>query len=526
MNTKLNFLFIIIFSVSITFNYATGKNSSLNKGIEKENGYENTKIYTVFMSPGGHFGTGGAPESLTTNQELLLQIKTKCGGIDFIARDITNPDISVKNVYHELDSLKEYIDGVLIIGELHGEYKLAFTGLPTIYVYNLFEWMNVPHKLFSTGKEEESILVGDTEYQKGKILTAELDRRNVCSSSVREKMFEDLIYKIKLIQTIRKLKESRILVVAPQQYIAQVDYQGDRQKAFPKDYNNLYTNTLKDKLGVELVQVNPEEFYKTYEETSKNEAEKVAEKWIEEAQSVTAAKSEIIRTAKAYLAFETLRKKYNCNAVSTHMRSLTGSGKVNDRFWPGLGLECGFKTRGIQAICQNYPNILVTQLLGYFLTGRPSMLGDLMIDTRNSVAILTHCGAPINPYGENGNRIPYKITTHAESPLRDTQDPGSATGLHIEWPVGEPVTFWKVYVMHNKIEVFTGKTVDGHQLYKNLDDIMCRTKLIARIEAKPVQQHFSPDEYGIHRTATLGDLREKIKDLSILIGFDVMETDK
>jgi len=214
MNTKLNSLFIIIFSVSITCNYATEKNTPLNKGPEKVSGNENTKIYTVFMSPGGHFGTGGAPESLTTNQELLLQIQTKCDGIDFIARDMTNPDISIENVYRELDSLKEDIDGVLIIGE-----------------------------------------------------------------------------------------------------------------------------------------------------------------------------------------------------------------------------------------------------------------------------------------------------------------------LHVEWPVGEPVTFWKVYVMHNKIEVFTGKTVDGHLLYKNLDDIMCRTKLIARVKAKPVQQHFSPDEYGIHRTATLGDLREKIKDLAILIGFDVMETD-
>ena len=526
MNAKLILLIVITFSLSIIWNYAAENNSALNNGTENENRYENTIIYTVFMSSGGHFGTGGAPESLITNKELLLQIKTECKGIDFIARDITNPDISIENIYHEIDSIQEEIDGILIVGELHGEYKLAFTGLPTIYVYNLFEWMNVPYKLFTTGKEEESILVGDTNYKKAKVLTAELDRRNVCSSSVRKKMFEDLVYKIKLIQTISKLKESRILVVAPHQYIAQVDYQGDRQKTFPENYNNLYTNTLKNKLGVELVQVSPEEFYETYNETGKKEAEKIAKKWIEEAQSVTAAKSEIIRAAKSYLAFETLRKKYNCNAVSTHMRSLTGSGKMNDRFTPGLGLECGFKTRGIQATCQNYPNILVTQLIGYFLTGRPSMLGDLMIDTRNSVAILTHCGAPINPYGEKGNRVPYNITTHAESSLRDTKDPGSATGLHVEWPFGEPVTFWKVYVMHNKIEVFTGKTVDGHLLYKNLDDIMCRTKLIARIKAKPVQQHFSPDEYGIHRTATLGDLRERIKDLSILIGFDVMETDR
>lgn len=479
------------------------------------------------MSPGGNFGTGTvAPESFTSNQELLRKIQNECNGIDFIARDMTNTDISIENVYSELASLKEDIDGVLLIGNLHGEHELAFTGLPTIYVYNLFEWMNIPYKLFITGKEEESILVGDTKYKKGKILTAELDRRNVCSLSVTEKMFEDLVYKIKLIQTIKKLKESRILMVAPQQYIAQMDYQGDRQKTFPKDFNNLYINTLKDILGVEIVHVNPEEFYKVYKEVSKKDAEKIAERWIEEAQFITAAKSEIIRTAKAYLAFETLRKENNCNAVSTHMRSLTGSGKVKDRFWPGLGLELGFKTRGIQAVCQNYPDILVTQLLGYFLTGRPSMLGDLMIDNQNSVAILTHCGAPINPNGENGKRIPYSINTHAESPLRNTQDPGSSTGLHVEWPVGEPVTFWKVYVMHNKIGVFTGTIVDGHLLYKNLDDIMCRTKLIARIKAKSVLRHYSPDEYGIHRAATLGDLRGKINDLAILIGLDVMETDR
>lgn len=40
------------------------------------------------------------------------------------------------------------------------------------------------------------------------------------------------------------------------------------------------------------------------------------------------------------------------------------------------------------------------------------------------------------------------------------------------------------------------------------------------------QKHFSPDEYGIHRNATLGDLREKIKDLAVLIGFEVMEDDR
>ncbi len=491
---------------------------------ESESGVQNdkTKIYTLFMTR-GYGGAGKAPQSFLTNNELLLKLQSECKGIDFISRDLTSSDISFEEVYNELQEKKD-IDGVLIVGTTR-HYKLAFTGLPTIVVYNLFEWMNIPYKLYTSGVEEESILTGGPAHKNGRILNAQLDRRNVCSPSKSESMFNDLLYKIKLIQAVKKLRQSRILVVAPQQYLAEVDYQGDADKHLPKDYNETYIRGLKESLGVTLVIVEPEEFYQAYKDTDTKEAEKEAEKWIKDAQEVTAARSEIIRTARAYLAFEALREKYGCNAVSTHMRSLTGSGEIKDMFWPGLGLECGFKTRGIQAVCQNYVNILVAQLMGYFLTGRPSMLGDLMIDTENSVDILTHCGAPINPYGDE-RRVPYSIKTHAESPVKNTQKPGSSTGLQVEWPVGEPVTFWKVYVLHKKIGLHTGKIVDGHTLYKNLDGIMCRTKLIAEVNAEKVRKHFSPDEYGIHRNATLGDLRKKIKDMAVLIGFDVMEEDR
>jgi hypothetical protein len=233
----------------------------------------------------------------------------------------------------------------------------------------------------------------------------------------------------------------------------------------------------------------------------------------------------VVKTAKSYLAFEALRSKYNCNAVSTQMRTLTGRGKTEDIFWPGLGLM-EFQKRGIQAICQEYENIMVAHLLGYYLTGRPSMLGDLMIDTFNNVSILTHCGAPVNPWGDD-RRIPYIIWSHAQSPVRGTLRPGSGTGAQVNYPANEPVTIWKVYVLHKKIGLHTGKTADGYSLYKGFDGIMCRTKLVVKVDdAKKIQRHCSPDEYGIHRAGILGDLRESIKDLGTLIGFEVLEEDR
>ena len=63
--------------------------------------------------------------------------------------------------------------------------------------------------------------------------------------------------------------------------------------------------------------------------------------------------------------------------------------------------------------------------------------------------------------------------------------------------------------------------------YKDVDGIMCRTKLVVKVDnAKKIQTHFSPDEYGIHRAGTLGDLRERIEDFATLIGYKVMEEDK
>jgi len=255
------------------------------------------------------------------------------------------------------------------------------------------------------------------------------------------------------------------------------------------------------------------------------EAERISERWIEQAKSVEAARSEITKTARAYLAFEALRKKYNCNAISTQIRTLN---KAGDRFWPGLALECGFKTRGIQALCQNYPNIAVTELLAYFLTGRPSMLGDLILDPANAVTVLTHCGAPVNPYGDD-RIVEYRIKTHAQSPLRNTRKPGSSTGLQVEWPAGEPVTFWKVYVLHKKIGFHTGKVANSHSVYDEdrIDNILCRTKLIARVhDARKIQKYSSPDEYGIHRAATLGDLSQVIKDVAVLLGYSIMDEDR
>lgn len=76
---------------------------------------KNTRMYTIFVSS-GYGGAGGAPESLVTNEEVLHRLQSECNDIDFVARDITSSDTSLEEVYNELESSRESLDGVLIEG--------------------------------------------------------------------------------------------------------------------------------------------------------------------------------------------------------------------------------------------------------------------------------------------------------------------------------------------------------------------------------------------------------------------------
>ena len=501
------------------------ENKNDKKSIRPAN--KNTTIFTVFTTLGcGCTGSGGPPLTFTTSEQVVEALQQACNAVDFVVWEGAR-----RAAYDEVRSNKGRYDGVLIIGDMDGDYRLAFTGLPTIVVYNLFEFMNLPYHLFATGKfGEDAILTGGTDYKDVKILTAQLDRRNLCDPFLSEKMFNDLVYKIKLIQVIKELGKTRILMLTAgiNDIIAQVNYRGDFNQSFPKDHNERYIRNLKELFGVEIVRVDVEEFYELFRTLDIDKAEQIAEDWIKGARRVEASRPEIIKAARAYLAIDALREKYNCNAVSTHIRSVTGSGELKDRFNPGIGLELGFKTRGIQAVCQNYPDILISQVLAYLLTSRPSMLGDVIFDIDNSVEIVLHCGIPINPYGDE-RRIPYTIRTHAESPVRDIpEEPGSSTGLTAEWPVDEPVTFWEIHSLNKQIRLHTGEVVNGHAIYtgEDLDNVMCTAKIIAALDAEKIRSRHVPYLYGIHTNVTLGDLRGQIKEIGVLLGFDVIESDR
>jgi hypothetical protein len=48
---------------------------------------------------------------------------------------------------------------------------------------------------------------------------------------------------------------------------------------------------------------------------------------------------------------------------------------------------------------------------------------------------------------------------------------------------------------------------------------------VASVDAQKLLRYAYPEKYGMHRAATFGDFRERIKDIATLIGVTVIEED-
>ena len=481
------------------------------------------KIFTVF----GH--TNPSPDDTsvvpTSDADLLRRLEENCPGIEFVPRDEKKPG-ALESILNEMRDLKKQgYDGVLVFGAPR-HYGLTETGLPTIVVYSIHDFMDIPYTLFA---------------KRGKILTTTIDRWHFCSSpQVSKQMEQDLFQKVRLISALRRMKTERILVCTDDRFVDV--YHGCMTKSHPPGYNELYQKTLTGLLGTRLTKIGLDEVASEPEiehlwHHDSEEANKIAKMWIREAAAmVNTMESEVVRSAKVYLAMKILMQKHVATAIAFHLRSLVKNPKPEDKVWPSMGNSELQKT-GQVGCCQAHINVVLTHMLAQYAFGRPSMMGDFMLDTYNNVSYMMHCGAPWNPYGDD-RRIPYVITDHRERAVRAHSQPGVGACTSVLYPPNEPGTIWRIDVMTKDVLVHMGTTIanpTAHAMgltsvrspYKpHWNETMCRTKFAIKVNgAKKIERYVYPDRYGVHRTGTLGDYRAGVKDLAALIGLNVIEED-
>lgn len=404
---------------------------------------EAAKIFTVL------FGIAPSRDDSAivpmSNAEIIRRLRQECGGVEFVVRD-TTAGARLDAVLNEAKTLKQGgYSGVIVYGWPR-DYDLLRTGLPTINVAVVNDFQNTPYPLF----------------KQNRVAPAFLDPWHFSADkAVPERMFRDLVDKIKLIAALKRMKSEHILTVTDSQYV-NVIY-GDVLKNPPAQYNQMMLGAIEEVFGTRVTKIGTKEVVEDKEIASlwKNgsaEANEIARRWIRNAQKITfTTEDEVLRSAKLYLAMRMLMRKYDATAITYHIRTLIGAPRPEDNVYPALATS-EFQLNNVVGKCQSHLNILLSEMMLQYAYGRPSMLGDYSVDTYHNVSCVQHCEGPWNPWGDE-RRVPYILTDHRERRVRARNATGVGAASWVLYPPNEPVTMWQVEVMNKEILVHTGKTV-------------------------------------------------------------------
>jgi len=457
---------------------------------------ENTRIFIMFRSEGRGHEVDWDDEDMQrilTNEEILDELKKRCEGVEFIGK--TDP-VNVESAVKALNQEKN-IDGIVVFGPPPDE--LIKTGLPIITVFRMWQtWMaSFQFK----------------EYKGKKILFDCVPMVRDADKTVFSLRMAGLSKKIKLIQAISKMRNLRALVITDKPVLGA--YEGGSG-----EYEKIFLDNLSEIFGTELVTTPIEELFDKIQEIDSQKAEEVTNMLIDGAYAIkNTNKTQIIESAKVYLAMKELMEKYDCN-------SITGEGYGVYRNYkkgviPSQGLASSqLATDGIIAPSETLINSLLTQAIVYYITGRPGFNGDYIIDPFLDIAIIGHCECAFNPYGDE-RRSDYTIRN---MPFRKKNEGGAC--VQVDLPLNETVTVLKMSMYDKKIAIFTGKTVSGRKLFEEWDDVSCRTKLAIKANTKALLNNSDRGTFANHRVVFYGDFREDIENLATLIGFEIVEEDK
>jgi hypothetical protein len=345
-------------------------------------------------------------------------------------------------------------------------------------------------------------------------------------------------------EVVAKLKGATILSIQDYDKINAIDQEGMAGvwgNSPVNDYDRSYRQRLKEYLGINLVLIRSGELLEAMGKVDPKEQETLADLWIRQAtQMKKVTRRDILRSAKLCLAIKSLVKKHHAVAVTYDSATLTLSEKKVNAWTPLTILELA--KEHVPCCCQSHVDCLVTQTIGSHLTGgRPGYVGDVLNDWAfdptgarpQDVIVIGHCGAPINPHGND--RIPYLLRDHIHSDKQWGGGPDDvAEATTVTWPTKEPVTVVKFDVGRKKVSIYTGTVLDGNALYRDFANCICRNKMVVQID-NPRQSYLLPSDpkdgafrswwgsWGCHQVAFYGNLRQQLKEFAALTGFQVVE---
>ena len=441
------------------------------------------------MSPYGAIGE--APYSLEwfnkIKQNVMQRLKELYPYIDFSYYDISTMD-DVHNFLTKESNAPGFV--IFVLQSLPGVLRpIIYSGKPTVIIAETYGGSGEYLFEYSRAREQGFPVIG-------------ISTDDVASESV--------LKKVKYIEVIARMRGAKVVfIVGPdvKQYI---------EGEYPLSADIFSTfRSIASITGIIPVVMDVVEFReKYYDRVSMDEAEKIADVWIKNAEAVQEPlREEIVKSAKLYIALKNLVRDLNAVAVAVDCIVLYGS-RAKVRYldaWPCLAyMQLWYDN--VVPVCEGDPYSAVVLLMGKYLANLHGFLNDPGINEVKGEMVYYHCYAPTNPHGSPKPEVPYIITTaHLGA---------KHASIHVKLPINEPITAVGFDPEEKALTIHSGKAIRTE-----LSPYACATKLIASANTKEIAKKFRW-RLGWHRVVFYGDHVEEFKELATLMGLRVIEEDK
>jgi len=431
--------------------------------------------------------------------ELTEKLEKSCPGIDF-----TSAVVRSEEETEDLIKQSNEFDGIVnyTIGSDSGTpITIARSGKPAILVDDLYGAADDVLIACSFAKRNRFPVIG------------------IASSN-----FKDVINLVKLFKIKKKLSEAKILIIAGNGGMRRVPQ-------YPSHLKEIYgpaqedvkaqADRVKELFGIEIIGMDFEELNNYYGNISEQEAERWADKWINEAlRVVEPTRVEIIKSAKLYLALKKAIEEKEADAITIDCYG-------NFDKLPAYPCLAFFQlnNEGFTAVCEADLSSTITQLLIRYLTketlgeSRPGFVNDPVIDFGTRRIIYAHCTATNRVFGPSNPPNQYLIRTHAEMK--------EGVAVQSLMPCEKKVTTVQIHFMGKPVIVIhQGKTVANEDVERG-----CRTKLASKANVEKIWANWNKQGEIIvpahwHRVTVYGDWRKQLQDLVTLMGISIFEEDK
>jgi hypothetical protein len=449
-----------------------GQSAAVGQSSEWPPKLPTVKIYKVYIGRTGGIYLSRPTEEIEKFNQYLAGVERKLGDVEFIGGELI-PPTEVEKILPNLTGA----DGVLIFhlsGHGGGAPKAAMdsiieTGLPTAVFSQPFSghgWMYFP-QWQKDGKKV--VLLPTSDW-------SELDRI------------------IGLMRVPPHLRKTRIIVVnAPQGTAAACS-----------------AEQVKKRLGCEIIPVTIDETVEAHQAIDIKAAEAEAEKyWISKAKKIVEpSREQIINSARFYLAMKDMMIKNGAHAVTSSgcmgrpAKACLTFSKLNDL--------------GMVGACEGDMDSTLTMLMFNYAYSIPGFISDPVIDASENALIHFHCTSATKMDGPTSNRLPFTI--------RNQSDSEQGVSLEVENRIGQDVTCAK-FINLDSMLISTGK------IYKiTHDELGCRTQFWTKVaDARKMYQNWGADILKggtmalLHRVVFYGDYMDDMKNLGVLMGFNVVE---